>query len=111
MVDGLSQDGGGGGAVAGGVGSLGGHFLHQLSAHVLELVVQLDFLGHGHAVLGDDGSAVGLFNGHVAALGAEGHLHGVGELVHATGQFFASFDVKENFFSSHDIFSLRDDAM
>jgi hypothetical protein len=35
---------------------LGSHFLHQLGAHVLELVFQFDFLGHGHAVLGDVGA-------------------------------------------------------
>src|SRR5207342_3199557 len=36
----LRQHGGGGGAVAGDVGSLGGDFLHHLRAHVLELVGQ-----------------------------------------------------------------------
>ncbi|MPM57556.1 hypothetical protein SDC9_104378 [bioreactor metagenome] len=51
--DGLSQEGGGGGAVAGHVVGLGGHFLHQLGAHVLEGVLELDLLGDGHAVVGD----------------------------------------------------------
>jgi hypothetical protein len=53
--DGLGQHGGGGGAVAGHVGGLGRDFAHHLRAHVLELVFQLDFLGHGHAILGDGG--------------------------------------------------------
>jgi len=52
--DGLGQNGGGGGAVAGDVGGLGSDFLDHLGAHVLELVLKLDFLGHGHAVLGDE---------------------------------------------------------
>ena len=106
VVDGLSQDGGGGGTVTGGVGGLGGDFLHQLGAHVLELVVQFDFLGDGHAVLGDDGSAEGLFDGNVTTLGAEGHLHGIGQLINTTRQFFAGFHVEENFFSGHYIFLL-----
>src|SRR5690606_26652107 len=53
--DGLGQHGGGGGAVAGGVVGLRGHFAHHLCAHVLELVLQLDLLGDGNAVLGDAG--------------------------------------------------------
>ena len=54
--DGLGQHGGGGGAVTGVVAGLGSDFLDHLRAHVLELVLQLDFLGHGHAVLGDRGA-------------------------------------------------------
>ena len=53
-VDGLGEHGGGGGAVAGHVGGLGGDFLDQLRAHVLELVFQFDLLGDGYAVLGDE---------------------------------------------------------
>src|SRR5699024_5077131 len=45
----LRQHGGGGGAVTGNVGGLGSGFLDVLRAQVLELVGQLDFLGHGHA--------------------------------------------------------------
>src|SRR5690606_9438037 len=51
--DGLGQYGGSGGAVTGSVVGLGRNVLDQLGAHVLELVFQLDFLGNGHAVLGD----------------------------------------------------------
>jgi hypothetical protein len=36
LEDGLGEDGGGGGAVAGDVGGLGGDFLDHLGAHVLE---------------------------------------------------------------------------
>ena len=51
--DRLGQNGGGGGAVAGDVVGLRGDFAHHLRAHVLELVLELDFLGDGDAVLGD----------------------------------------------------------
>ena len=42
--DRLGQHGGGRGAVAGLVGGVGSDFLHHLRAHVLELVLQFDFL-------------------------------------------------------------------
>ena len=51
--DRLGEHGGGGGAVAGDVGGLGSDFLHHLRAHVLELVLELDFLRDRDAVLGD----------------------------------------------------------
>ena len=56
--DRLGEHGGGGGAVAGDVVGLRGHFAHHLRAHVLELVLELDLLGDGDAVLGDARSAV-----------------------------------------------------
>src|SRR5690606_31290774 len=58
--DGLGKYGGGGGAVSGGVVSLGGDVFDQLGAHVLELVFQFDFPGPGHAVLGDGRSTAAL---------------------------------------------------
>ena len=79
--DGLGVDGGGGGAVAGDGGGLGGDFLHHLGAHVFVGVFQLDLLGDGDAVLGDGGRAEGLFEDDVAAGGAEGDLDGAGELL------------------------------
>jgi hypothetical protein len=68
---GLGQHGGGGGAVTGDVGGLGSDFLDHLRAHVLELVFELDFLGDGHAVLGDGRGAEALVEHDVAALRAE----------------------------------------
>ena len=82
-VDRLGEHGGGGGAVAGDVAGLRGHLAHHLRAHVLEAVLELDLLGDRHAVLGDGGRAVAPLDDHVAALGAEGDLHRVGEGVDA----------------------------
>src|SRR6266436_6178956 len=62
-------------AVAGNIGSLGSDFADHLCAHVLEGVLQFDFLRNRHAVLGDDRRAELLFDHRVAALGAEGDLH------------------------------------
>ena len=56
-VDRLREHGRGGGAVAGDVGGLRGDLLHHLRAHVLELVLELDLLRDGDAVLGDRGRA------------------------------------------------------
>jgi hypothetical protein len=82
--DRLGEHGRGGGAVAGDVVGLGGDFAHHLGAHVLELVLELDLLGDGDAVLGDARGAEGLVDDDVAALGAERDLDGVGEDVDAS---------------------------
>ena len=74
-IDGLGQNGGGGGAVAGDVGSLAGDFAHHLRAHVLQRILEFDFLGDRDAVLGNGGGAEFLLQDHVAALGAERDLH------------------------------------
>ena len=79
----LAEDGRGGGAVAGDVVRLGGDFLEQLRAHVLERILELDLLGDGHAVVGDRGRAELLVEDDVAALGAERDLDGVGQSVDA----------------------------
>ena len=70
--DGVRQDGGGGGAVAGDIVGLGGGFFQQLGAHILKWIFQLNFLGDGHAVVGDGGGTEFAVQGHVAAFGAQG---------------------------------------
>ena len=69
--------------------SSGRDLAHHLGAHVLELVGKLDLLGDGHAVLGDARRAEALVEHHVAALGTERHLHGIGEDVDAAQQSVA----------------------
>src|SRR6267154_1705056 len=46
-------------------------------------VAVVDFLGYGHAVLGNDRRAELLLDYRIAALGAEGDFHCVGEGIHA----------------------------
>ena len=99
--DRLGEDRGGGRAVAGGVIGLGGDLAHHLCAHVLELVVELDFLGDGHAVLGDARRAERLVENDIAALGAQRHLDGVGENVDAAQHLLARVGGKTYVFSSH----------
>ena len=71
------------GAVTGDVGGLGCDLAHHLGAHILELVVEFDFLGDGDAVLGDTRRAERLVEHDVAALRAERHFHRIGENVDA----------------------------
>ena len=99
--DRLGQNRGGRGAVAGGVVGLRGDLAHHLRAHVLELVLELDLLGDGDAVLGDARRAERLVENDVAALGAQRHLDGVGENVDAAQHLVARVGGKTYVFGSH----------
>jgi len=98
---GLSQYGCRRGAVAGGVGRLGSHFLDQLGADVFELVFQFDFLGDRDAVLGDGGGAEGAVEHDIAALGTQRGFNSVGEGVHAADNAYAGVVAEQNLLSSH----------
>ena len=96
--NGLSQYGGGGGTVAGHIVGLGCHFTDQLCAHILKSVLQLHILGDGNTVIGDEGRAELLAQNHIPALGTQGDLHGVSQLVDASLQILASFLAVNNHF-------------
>src|SRR5205085_1445585 len=104
--DRLGQHGGGGGAVAGEVIGLRRDLAQHLRAHILELVLQLDLLGDGNAVLGDPRSAEALVEDDVAALGAEGDLHRVGEDVDAAQDALTGIARKAYVFGCHVACSL-----
>ncbi len=108
LDDRLRQNGRGRGAVAGDVVGLGGDFAHHLRAHVLELVLKFDFLGDGHAVLGDARRAERLVDDDVAALRAERDLHRVGEDVDAAQHLLAGVGAEFYFFGSHVLLLLAD---
>ena len=97
----LGQHGRGSGAVTGHIGGLGSDFLDHLHAHVLEAVLQFDFLGDGHTVLGHRGGTEALFQNDVAAFGAQRDLDRVGQYVdapqHAGTGVFTEFQL----FGSH----------
>src|SRR5574344_742530 len=99
--DGLGQHGSGSGTVTSDVVGLGSHFLHELSAHVLQLVFEFHFLGHGHTVLGHSGGAKRTLQHHVAAFGAQGHFHGVGQNVHAFDHAGAGVGTENYVFCCH----------
>ena len=77
----LSENGGGRGAVTREIVGLGRDFLHELRAHVLERVVELDLACDRDAVVRDGRRAELLLEHDVAPTWAEGHLDGVGHLV------------------------------
>src|SRR5690606_98720 len=87
--DGLAEHGRRGGAVTGNIVGLRSHGAQHLGAHVLELVLELDLLGDGHAVLGDARGTERLVDHDVAALGPQGDLHRIGENVDATNHLVA----------------------
>jgi hypothetical protein len=66
--DRLGEDGGGGGAVAGDVAGLARDLADELGTHVLLGVLQLDLLGHGHAILGGQRRTELLLQDHVPTL-------------------------------------------
>src|SRR5690606_12784801 len=77
----LSENGRGGGAVAGDVVGLGRDTLEGLGAGVLERFLQLYLTGDAHTVVRDGGTTEGLGEHDVPATRAERHLDGVGQLV------------------------------
>ena len=93
---GLGQDGGGGGAVAGGVLGFGGHLLHQLGTEVLKGILEFDFLGDGDAVIDDVGSAELFLDHHVAALRPDRDLHRFRQRIDAPFERIARFIGKAN---------------
>ncbi len=62
---------------------------------------QLDFLGHGDAVLGDGRRAELLVDDDVPALGAERDLHRLGQSVDAPLELGAGVGVEHQFLGSH----------
>src|SRR5690606_27670540 len=100
---GLGQHGGGGGAVTGDVVGLLGDLLDELGADLLVRLLELDLLGDGDTVVGDGGGAPLLLQHDVAALGAERHLDGVSERVHAALEAATGFLVERDQFGCHRV--------
>src|SRR6202035_4676336 len=88
-------------AVTGNVVGLLRYFLDQLGTDLLPRVLELDLLGDGHTIVGDRGCAPLLLENHVPALGAEGYLHGVGELVHTALEAAPGVLVKRDHLRCH----------
>jgi len=93
-IDRLGQDRRGRRAVPGVVIRLAGGLLHQLGAHVLEVVGQLDFVSHRGAVFRHLGAAPSLVQHCRTAPGAEGDLYRSGELLHPGAKRLAGRLVK-----------------
>ena len=79
----LGQQGCGSGAVACRIVGFDRNLFYQLRAHVFKRILQLDFLGDGNAVVGDQRRAEFLVQNHIAALGAQRDLDRIGKLIDA----------------------------
>jgi hypothetical protein len=97
----VREYGRGGGAVTGLIRGPRGDLAHQLRAHVLELVLELDILGDGHAVLGDARRTERLVEQDVAAFRAERHAHGMGQSVDPAQHPVARIDGEFDFLGRH----------
>jgi hypothetical protein len=82
--DGTSEDSGGGGTVTSDVISGRSNLLDKGSSYVLEPVTEFNGFGYSDTIFGDLRASVRLLNDDVSALGAEGDLDGVGELLYAS---------------------------
>ena len=102
--DGLSQYGSSGGTVTSVIVGTGSNVFDQLRAHVFKLVFQLDFLGNGNAVLGDQRRAEAALDQHVTALRTQGSFNRIGQRVHAVQHLVATGNTEFNFFCSHVCF-------
>ena len=99
--DGLRQNSRRRRAVAGNVVRLRRHFAHHLRPHVLEFVFELDFFGNRDAIFRNERCSISLLDDDVAPLRTQRNFDRVGNLIHATEDFFTRLFVKNNFFCSH----------
>ena len=99
--DRLCQHGGGGGAVTGQIGGLGGDLLHHLGTQVLDRVAQLNFLGDGDAVLGHGRRAELLVDDDVPTPGSERDPDGLGQGVDPLLELRTGLGAEEQFFRCH----------
>jgi hypothetical protein len=72
--------GGRGRAVAGDVAGLGGDHVHELRAHVLKRLRELDLLADRHAVLGNARRAIALLQHDILPARPERGFHRAGQL-------------------------------
>src|SRR5205823_8355461 len=99
--DRLGEHGGSRGAVPGHVRRLAGDLADHPGAHVLVLVLEVDFLGDGDAVLGHGRRAERLLDDDVPPLRPERHLDGPGELGDAAAHRLAGLLVERNLLGAH----------
>ena len=107
LVDGFTEHGGGGGAVAALVGGLGGDFTHHLGAHIFIGVAQFDFFGDRDTVLGDLRRTEFLIDHHVTALRTEGDLDRAGQDGDAVQHLAAGGFIEQDLLLRHGRCGLR----
>ena len=86
---GLCQNSCGRGAVTCDIVGLGGNFLYELCAHVLERILEFNFLCNGNTIICDRRSAVGLIQNNVSALGSKCDLNCISEFIDTFSKRYA----------------------
>src|SRR5262249_18270509 len=99
--DSAGQYGRGCGAVAGDIGSLAGNFLNHLSAHIFELVLELNLFGNRDAVFSHAGPPPALLQTTITPLCPWCPVNRIRQYVHATEYSAPGLFAKANFFRSH----------
>ena len=92
---------GSGGAIASDIRGLARDLLHHLSAHILKLVFELHFLGHGDAILGYVGCPKGLVQYDVSSLGSQSDGHCVSEYINPFKDRVSRIAIKLNYLGCH----------
>ncbi len=105
IEDRTGEDSSRGGAVSGVVGSSQRNFLHHLSSHVFERILEFNFTRHGNTILGDSGCAKRLLENNVTASGAERDHDSSCEFLYATAYSVAGFVVKRDALCAHRVSS------
>ena len=90
----LCQKGCSSSTVTSNVVGLGSNLAHQLCAHVLKRILQLNIPGDGNAVIGNGRSTKLLVQNHVAALWTKSNLYCVCQCINALAQCTACFFIK-----------------
>ncbi len=90
-------------AVTGSVRGLAGRFLHELRAHVLVAVLELDLLGDGHTVLRHRRAAPALVEHCVATAGTESGDDGLRQLGDTAQHGFAGVVFEHELFDHHNL--------
>jgi hypothetical protein len=92
--DSTSENGSSGGTVTGEFVGLGSDILEEASTEVLELVLKLDSLGHGHTVLGDLGRAIRRLDEDVTTLGTKRRSHRLRKSINTLEELGTSFNTE-----------------
>ena len=90
----LCQKGCSSSTITSNVVGLGSNLAHQLCAHVLKRILQLNIPGDGNAIVSDGRSTEFLVQNHVAALWTKSNLYCVCQCINALAQCTACFFIK-----------------
>src|SRR6266571_1758955 len=105
--DRLGQYRRGGCAIPRHIAGLARDLTQHLRAHILEGVLQLDFLRHGDPVFGGDRRAKLFINDDIPPLRTERRLHGFGQLIDTAHDGTTRISAVQNLLSCHTITLLR----